>query len=216
MSVIARLVEPAKRSRRTWQKYSAGPSLIERRCHRHSPKSVLKVGATWNVTNTFNDLYLHELELLASAEAQMVELLPQLAKGTDTDELTQALKAQCVSCAEQLDTVKGLLIDLGAKSRVPLGSGMRALLAECQVLLKEFPAGNLRDAVMIAHMQRAEHYKMAAYASVRDYAHLLGNKAAVEALDCALKSVTAASKNLGQIAIQVDAEAYVDTRLEST
>lgn len=65
---------------------------------------------------------------------------------------------------------------------------------------------------MIAHMQRAEHYKMAAYSSVRDYAKLLGLKEATNKLEQALRLTTGASKNLGAIAIQVDAQAYVDTR----
>lgn len=87
----------------------------------------------------------------------------------------------------------------GSKARIPLGIGMKALIEECSVLLKEFPTGNLRGAVMIAHMQRAEHYKMAAYTTVRDYAKLLGDKDATAKLDQLLKLTTAASKNLGSI-----------------
>ena len=112
--------------------------------------------------------------------------------------------------------VQGLLQNLSGQVSVPLGRGMRALIDECLVLLKEFPTGNLRDAVMIAHMQRAEHYKMAAYASVRDYARLLGDRAAAETLDAAMKATTTASRNLGAIASQVNAESYVDTREPGT
>lgn len=168
------------------------------------------------MTRTFNELYLHELELLASSEAQMADLLPRLIEGTDTAELQRALQAQQSGCQAQRDMLQAMLRQHGWKGRVPVGTGMKALLAECVVLVSEFPAGNLRDAVMIAHMQRAEHYKLAAYTSVRDYAHLLGEKQARVALDHALKAVTAASKNLSQIAIQIDAEAYVDTRIEKT
>ena len=69
---------------------------------------------------------------------------------------------------------------------------------------------------MIAHMQRAEHFKMAAYSSVADYAKLLGNKAAADDLSKAGKAVALTNKMLGAIAIQVDAEAYVDTRIPGT
>ena len=78
---------------------------------------------------------------------------------------------------------------------------------ECSKLLKSFPAGKLRDTVMIAHMQRAEHYKMAAYSSIHDYAKLFGSNEVALTLDHAAKAVSAMSKNLGQIDIQVNAEA---------
>jgi len=57
------------------------------------------------------------------------------------------------------------------------------------ILESSFPTGNLRDAVMIAHMQRAEHYKMAAYTSVHDYAKLLGDKEGADRLNQAGKAV---------------------------
>lgn len=42
------------------------------------------------MTQSFNELYLHELALLASAEQQMMNLLPKLSAGTDTPELQRA------------------------------------------------------------------------------------------------------------------------------
>ncbi|MGI4855020.1 MAG: DUF892 family protein [Janthinobacterium lividum] len=168
------------------------------------------------MTRTFNDLYAHELEMLVSAESQMIDLLPKLAAGTDTVELQRALLAQVESCANQLAMLHALLQDAGKPLAVPLSKGIHSLLQECSELLKTFPTGNLRDAVMIAHMQRAEHYKMAAYASVQEYAGLLGDKAAAEQLKDAGKAVTLISKTLGSIAIQINAEAYVDTRVEGT
>ncbi|MGI4826725.1 MAG: DUF892 family protein [Janthinobacterium lividum] len=120
------------------------------------------------MTQSFNELYLHELELLASAEQQMMDLLPKLSARTDTPELQRAFEQQPNGCTEQRLTVLELVRATGSKAQIPLGTGMKALIEECSVLLKEFPTGNLRDAVMIAHMQRAEHYKMAAYTTVRD------------------------------------------------
>ena len=168
------------------------------------------------MTRTFNDLYAHELEMLVSAESQMIALLPKLAAGTDTGELQKALLAQVDGCSVQLALLQGLLRDLDRPLAVPVSRGIQSLLQECLDLLKSFPTGNLRDAVMIAHMQRAEHYKMAAYTSVQEYAKLLGDKQAAEHLGQAAKAVTLISRNLGAIAIQVNAEAYVDTRVEGT
>ena len=165
---------------------------------------------------TFNDLYAHELEMLLSAETQMMELLPTLAEGTGTAELKKALLAQVDGCAKQAVLLGDLLRQGGKPLKVPVSRGIQALLQECSILLRSFPDGNLRDAVMIAHMQRAEHFKIAAYSTVAEYAGLLGDKAAAASLGNAGKTVTLVSKMLGAIAIQVDAEAYVDHRVQGT
>ncbi len=168
------------------------------------------------MTETFNALYRHELEVLLSAEQQMVDLLPTLAKGTDTAELQQVLQAQVDGCRAQADLLRRLLTQHGSPSKVPVSRGIQSLLQECSEPLETYPTGNLRDAVMIAHMQRAEHFKMAAYATVAEYAKLLGDMAAAHALHEAALAVTLVSRQLGAIGIQVDAEAYVDTRLPGT
>lgn len=168
------------------------------------------------MTETFNDLYRHELEVLLSAERQMMDLLPALADGTDTPELQRTLRAQVDGCRAQADMLQRLLEQQGAALKVLVSRGIQALLQECSELLKTYPTGNLRDAVMIAHMQRAEHFRMAAYSTVAEYAKLLGDKAAAHDLSEAGKAVTLVNRMLGAIAIQVDAEAYVDTRLPGT
>lgn len=168
------------------------------------------------MTETFNDLYRHELEVLLSAEQQMITLLPSLADGTDTRELQQALRSQVDGCRSQAELLRRLLKEQGQALKVPVSRGIEALLAECSELLKTYPTGNLRDAVMIAHMQRAEHFRIAAYSTVAEYAKLLGNKDAAGELNQVGKAVALVSKMLGAIAIQVDAEAYVDTREEGT
>jgi len=67
---------------------------------------------------------------------------------------------------------------------------------------------------MIAHMQRTEHYKTAVCTSVHDYAKLLGDKEGEDHLNQAEKAVLEISRTLGASSIQVNAEAYVDTRIE--
>lgn len=168
------------------------------------------------MTRTFNDLYAHELQALLSAEMQMAALLPELAGGIETAELRTALLAQVTTCEEQAKLIRGLLAELGDAETHPVCRGMKALLEECSELLTSFKTGNLRDAVMIAHMQRAEHYKMAAYASVHEYAKLFGKKEVAASLDHAAKVNLGITRNLSAIAIQINAEAYVDTRKEGT
>ena len=151
-----------------------------------------------------------------ASEKQTIVLLPKLAEGTYTGELKRSFLNQVKGCRTQSNMLDRLLKEAGTRDFRPVCLAMKALLRKCSELLKSLPPGNLRDTVIIAHIQRAEHYKMAAYSSVHDYAKLFGDHEAADALDNAAKSVLAVSKNLGQIAIQVNAEAYVDTRIGGT
>lgn len=166
--------------------------------------------------STFNNLYLYELESLAAAEKQTLEVLPRLGAATEAQELTRRLKGKRSKGKKRLTTLQRLIDQAQGDVKLPVGLGIQALITECLELLKEFRTGNLRDAVMIAHLQGAEHYKIAAYTSLIDYANLLGNRGAVETLKGALRELDLESKTLNQIALQVDAEAYVDTRIEGT
>ncbi len=168
------------------------------------------------MTETFNDLYRHELEVLLSAERQMLLLLPALAEATATAELQRALRLQVEGCQAQAELLQRLLQQHGTPLKVPISRGIQALLQECSELLETYPTGNLRDAVMIAHMQRAEHFKIAAYGTLAEYARLLGSKTDAHALQETAKATTLVSRQLGAIALQVDAEAYVDTRRPGT
>ncbi len=85
-----------------------------------------------------NDLYPQDSELLASAESQMIQLLPQLAQGTDTPELRHSFQQQERSCTEQSGTVLDLIRKHSKKVQIPLGTGMRALIEECLICSSSF------------------------------------------------------------------------------
>lgn len=133
-------------------------------------QSVYSFPNEFNRYQTFNDLFAHELEMLVSAETQMIAFFPDLRKAQT---LTSSRLPFLLRCrAVRINGRCWCRCSKGSVSLlpVPVSRGIQALLEECSELLKTFPPENLRDAVMIAHMQRAEHYKMAAYASVHEYA----------------------------------------------
>jgi ferritin-like metal-binding protein YciE len=65
----------------------------------------------------------------------------------------------------------------------------------------------LRDAALIAAAQRVEHYEIAAYGAVRQWAHILGKNEQAALLDQTIKEEGHADHLLTGIASRINVEA---------
>jgi ferritin-like metal-binding protein YciE len=65
----------------------------------------------------------------------------------------------------------------------------------------------VRDAALISAAQRVEHYEIAAYGTVREYAKMLGQKDVAKLLDQTLEEEKATDEKLNDISGQVNTEA---------
>jgi ferritin-like metal-binding protein YciE len=84
---------------------------------------------------------------------------------------------------------------------------MKGVLEEGAEVLDETDKGPVRDAALISAAQRVEHYEMAGYGCVREYAKLLGQKEIAQLMDETLAEEKAADTKLGQVAKQINPEA---------
>ncbi len=84
---------------------------------------------------------------------------------------------------------------------------MKGVLEEGAEVLEEAEEGPVRDAALISAAQRVEHYEMAGYGSVRDYAKLLGQNEIATLLEETLGEEKAADKKLNSIAKSVNSSA---------
>lgn len=155
-----------------------------------------------------NDLLLHELQDLASAEQQLIEALPKMAKAAQNDELRGAIEDHLAETERQFERVTDLLTTLGGKkdSKVKC-AGMAGIIKEGEAALKDDVDDSIRDAAIIGAAQRVEHYEMAGYGTARTYAEMLGNRQAAQVLEEILEEEKAADEKLSAIAKSVNAEA---------
>jgi ferritin-like metal-binding protein YciE len=65
--------------------------------------------------------------------------------------------------------------------------GMAALITEGEDVIKDAADQSVRDAGIIAAAQKVEHYEIAAYGSVRNYAEILGKDSDARLLDQTLE-----------------------------
>jgi ferritin-like metal-binding protein YciE len=150
------------------------------------------------------ELMLDELKDLYSAEKQIVKALPKMAKACESDELKQAFQTHLEETKGHVERLDEIFEALGKSSRGKTCHGMQGLLEEGSEMLEEIEKGGVRDAALISAAQRVEHYEIAAYGSVREYAKLLGKKQIVSLLEETLEEEKATDEKLTSISQQVN------------
>jgi ferritin-like metal-binding protein YciE len=156
---------------------------------------------------TMQELLIDELKDLYSAEKQIVRALPKLAKAASSPDLRDALLNHLEETKEQVVRLEKISEIVGKKLTGKTCVGMKGVLDEGSEVLEDADKGMVRDAALIAASQRVEHYEIAGYGSVRDFASLLGEKEIAGLLDETLAEEKAADKKLTEISEEVNSEA---------
>lgn len=158
--------------------------------------------------DSIEKLLVEELKDLYSAENQITKALPKLAKAAASDELRDAFEHHLQETEGHVQRLDQVCETLGVSPKGKSCEGMKGLLAEGSEMLQQFDKGDLRDAALISAAQRVEHYEMAAYGTVRDYAEQLGKKQEAGILQQTLDEEKAADKKLTQISQKVNQHAH--------
>jgi len=112
---------------------------------------------------TFKDMYLAELLELASMERQLASALPQMAEVASHHELKNALSRHGEETITQRQRLASILQKHGANAPTHTDQAVQALLTETKKMVSLLKGDDLRDAGLIASVQKLEHYEIAAY-----------------------------------------------------
>ena len=149
---------------------------------------------------TLHDLWVHELKDLYSAERQLVQALPKMAKAATSDELRTALENHLAETEEQVTRIEQILESFDESPKGQKCAGMEGLLEEGKDFLKEDADEDVLDAGIIVNAQKAEHYEIATYGAVCEYARMMGHTDALQLLEQTLEEEKSADQLLSQIA----------------
>lgn len=150
---------------------------------------------------TLQDLYIHELKDLYSAEKQLVKALPKMAKATTNRKLAEGFKKHLAETKGHAELVEKLLKEHGETTRGPKCKGMEGLIEEGAEMIEEEADDVVRDAGLIAAAQRVEHYEIAGYGTARTYAELLGDRKGAKVLQKILDQEALTDKKLTDVAM---------------
>jgi len=115
--------------------------------------------------SNFKDMYLAELQELVSVEDQLAEALLRMAAAASHPALKDALVDHHAETATQRERLVAILRRHGADPTAHVDQAMQALIVETRKMLGILQGDDLRDAGLIASVQKLEHYEIAAYGS---------------------------------------------------
>lgn len=146
------------------------------------------------------DLFEHQLKDLYSAETQLLEALPKMAKAANDSKLQEAFKGHLEETKTHKKRLEEVCEELGIKPTGEVCKGMKGLLQEAQSMIDEDAEKAVKDAGLIAEAQRVEHYEISGYGTVVRYAKELGHTDIAKKLQKTLDEEYGADEKLNKLA----------------
>ncbi|AMM51937.1 hypothetical protein TH61_13135 [Rufibacter sp. DG15C] len=131
---------------------------------------------------TLEDLFEHQLKDLYSAEKQLIEALPKMAKATEDVKLRKAFETHLEETKEQKARLEKVCELIGISPGRIKCKAMEGLVEEGEETIEEDASPEVKDAGLIASAQRIEHYEIAGYGTAAHYAERLGHPEAAQLL----------------------------------
>jgi ferritin-like metal-binding protein YciE len=156
---------------------------------------------------SLRELYVNELKDLYNAETQLVKALPKMAKASSNEELRQGFEEHLRQTSEQVSRLEQIFEMLEEKPTGKKCIGMEGLVKEAAETMQEDYEDAVMDAALIGAAQRVEHYEIAGYGTVREFAELLGEDEHVSLLEETLEEEKQTDEKLTQLAEQINSAA---------
>jgi ferritin-like metal-binding protein YciE len=150
--------------------------------------------------STLKELFLDELADMYDAEKRISKALPKLAKAATSEELKDAFTSHLEETKEQITKLEAVFEAFGEKPKGKTCKATVGILAEGEEITEDNEDSPTINAALIAAGQKVEHYEIASYSCLIEWARLLDNDDAVENLESILAQEEAASEKLTDIA----------------
>ncbi|MBL0375495.1 ferritin-like domain-containing protein [Rhizobium sp. KVB221] len=147
-------------------------------------------------------LFEHTLRDVYYAENAIVKALPEVAKAVKNSQLKQTVESHLEETKGQIATLNKVFATIDKKPEGTKCDAIEGLIKEADGLMKE-AKGPALDAGLLAAAQAVEHYEIARYGSLREWAKVLGNEKAHVLLTEILDQEKAANAKLTTLAVTV-------------
>jgi ferritin-like metal-binding protein YciE len=166
-------------------------------------KTAKKAEQTTDVQESaLNELFVDELKDIYWAEKHLVKALPKMAKAATSDELRAAIEKHVSETENHVSRLEQVFESIGEKAVAVKCEAMAGLIKEGEEIVEETEKGSYtRDAGIISAAQKAEHYEIATYGTLRTLAGVLGYDEAVELLEATLAEEKQCDEDLTILAV---------------
>lgn len=162
-------------------------------------KGVIK--AKSSAASGLTELFEDGLKDIYWAEKALTKALPTMAKNASSPKLVEALNKHLEETHEQIKRLEKVFELIDKKAVAKKCDAMEGLIEEGNGILEETEVGVVRDAGIIAACQKIEHYEIATYGTLRQFAETLDLTEVTSLLEETLKEEKAADKKLTVVAV---------------
>jgi ferritin-like metal-binding protein YciE len=131
-------------------------------------------------------LYIDQARVLLWTEEQIVDGLDKMADAATDEQLQRAFQSHREESRVHITRLERILNHTAGEAAEKKCKAISGLIAEGKELIQECD-GTLRDVALITAAQRIEHYEIAAYGALRNFAQTLGLEGDAEALNQTLQ-----------------------------
>lgn len=149
---------------------------------------------------TLKDLFKDELADMYDAERRIVKALPKMAKAATCPDLKKAIQSHLKETEGHVKKLEQVFQSFGEKARGKTCEATVGLLEEGAEIAADFKGSPAINAALISAAQKVEHYEMASYGCLHEWAGLLGNSKAAALLEQILEEERAANESLTELA----------------
>ena len=146
-------------------------------------------------------LFEDELKDIYWAEKELVRAIPKMIKNATSDELIEGLTMHLEETIVHVDRLEEVFEAIDQKPEAVKCEAMAGLVKEAVQIMEECEEGPMRDAGIISAAQKVEHYEIATYGTLAQFAKTLGLEDVADILEETLEEEKAADRSLTEIAI---------------
>lgn len=151
--------------------------------------------------NQLMQLFENELSDIYWAEKALVKALPKMIDNASSQELIDALTTHLAETEKHVSRLVQVFGFIGKEVVAKKCEAMAGLIEETKHIMNECEEGVMRDAGIISAGQKVEHYEIATYGTLRQFAKTLGLNDAAVLLQKTLDEEKTADEKLTEIAV---------------
>jgi len=149
---------------------------------------------------TLEDLFLDSLADLYYSENQLVKALPKMASTATNEQLRDAFESHLTETEGHVRKLEEVFAAFGKEPKSKKCKAILGIIDEAEEIISENKKSPTINAALIYAAQKAEHYEIASYGCLRDWARALDNEGAAELIEEILDQEKAADSKLTDLA----------------
>lgn len=151
-------------------------------------------------TKTLEDLFIDGVKDIFYAERKIVAALKKMIRGAQSQDLKTAFETHLQETEGQVERLVQVFEILGKPARGKTCPAIDGIVEEGQEILEEFKDSPALDAGLLAAAQAVEHYEIARYGTLRNWARELGKDDVAQLLEETLAEEEKTDELLTQLA----------------